>query len=478
MRRMRSGQRGGAFDVVILAASLSLSAREAEAEEDLITYWSFDSMDGATIADSIGGHDGILYGNGGIVADGVCGGALHLDDSGYVAIAPSADLSPVEENQLTIEVWVRIAYMKNPGYGYPQHYVIDLRDGTWGYGLNVDGRQIQFWIRQYGPCIDLSVLPSEPPLVPPGEWTHVVCVYDGLELRLYVNGAIAVSLPLDPGMCVLGQSISALDLGYGHCCGKESFIGEMDELKVYKRALTDEEILGHYESPCNHPPHADPGGPYVARATSWDGAWVQLHGEGWDPDGDAIIGYTWDLDPETDSEADEDTIPCNDPDVVGKDPLVFFRIGQTSIALTVFDEHEQPSYCENSETTVTISLIEVLIDIKPGSEPNSINIGSQGVVPVAFLGSNTFDASSIDPGTITLRGEDFDLGLVRLRGRKQVPMADFDDVDADGHLDLVVHLETENLSLEPADITCALGALTYDGFVVAGQDSVRIVPQE
>ena len=124
---------------------------------------------------------------------------------------------------------------------------------------------------------------------------------------------------------------------------------------------------------------------------------------------------------------------------------------------------------------MTVSFIEVQIDIKPGSDPNSINLGSHGVIPVAFLGDEDFDAATIDPTTVTLRGEEFS-GYVRLRGKKQVPQADLEDVNDDGYIDLVVHLETENLEIDPAAVECEIGALTYDGFVVSGSDSVNIVP--
>jgi len=39
----------------------------------------------------------------------------------------------------------------------------------------------------------------------------------------------------------------------------------------------------------------------------------------------------------------------------------------------------------------------VIIDIKPGTDPNDINRGSNGVVTLAILGSASFDASTIDP---------------------------------------------------------------------------------
>jgi hypothetical protein len=161
----------------------------------------------------------------------------------------------------------------------------------------------------------------------------------------------------------------------------------------------------------------------------------------------------------------------------GPTPEAFFPIGQTEIALVVTDDWGVSS--EPDMTTVTVSFIEVAIDIKPGSFPNAINMGSQGVIPVAFLTDSGFDASIIDPATVTLRGEDFADGMVKLRGKKDapVPMSSLEDVDGDGDLDLVVHLETEKLAEHELDAVCEIGALTYDGYVVSGSDMIQIVPQ-
>jgi hypothetical protein len=41
--------------------------------------------------------------------------------------------------------------------------------------------------------------------------------------------------------------------------------------------------------------------------------------------------------------------------------------------------------------------LDVTIDIKPGSYPNSINLGSAGVVPVAIFSNESFDATTINP---------------------------------------------------------------------------------
>ena len=51
-----------------------------------------------------------------------------------------------------------------------------------------------------------------------------------------------------------------------------------------------------------------------------------------------------------------------------------------------------------------IDKITILVDIKPGSFPNPLNIRSNGVLPVAILGESDFDVSDIDPSTLELEG--------------------------------------------------------------------------
>lgn len=116
------------------------------------------------------------------------------------------------------------------------------------------------------------------------------------------------------------------------------------------------------------------------------------------------------------------------------------------------------------------SAIQVSIDIKPGTFPNSINLGSGGTVPVAILSTSTFDATSVDPGTVTLAS-----APVQLKG-KGMPMASTEDVNADGLPDLVVHVSTEALQPSESDMSAVLAGQTLDGTPILGTDSVRVVP--
>jgi photosystem II stability/assembly factor-like uncharacterized protein len=124
-----------------------------------------------------------------------------------------------------------------------------------------------------------------------------------------------------------------------------------------------------------------------------------------------------------------------------------------------------------SRTTETTFLVKtVAIDIKPGTYPNTINLGSGGTVLVAILSSETFDATTVDPLTVTLAGAN-----VRLKG-KGTPMSSFEDINKDGRLDLLVHVETEALELTDTSTEAVLEGKTFSGRHIKGTDTVKVVP--
>jgi hypothetical protein len=114
-------------------------------------------------------------------------------------------------------------------------------------------------------------------------------------------------------------------------------------------------------------------------------------------------------------------------------------------------------------------VIEVAIDIKPGSFPNSINLGSNGTVPVAIFSDTAFDATTVDPSTITLAS-----APVKLKGNGTL-MSSFQDVNNDGIMDLVVHVSTRALQLTNIDTEAQVAGQTFDGTAMTGSDSVRVV---
>ena len=148
--------------------------------------------------------------------------------------------------------------------------------------------------------------------------------------------------------------------------------------------------------------------------------------------------------------------------------------------LTWIYEGNQYSLNIGTSSDITVEIvggsdtIAVDIDIKPGSYPNSINLGSKGVVPVAILSTSTFDANTVDPDTVELAGAD-----VAVRGKSNKLLAHEEDVNDDGLMDLVCQVETENLDPDQLQEGYAiLTGSTYDGQAIEGSDEITIVPAE
>jgi hypothetical protein len=115
---------------------------------------------------------------------------------------------------------------------------------------------------------------------------------------------------------------------------------------------------------------------------------------------------------------------------------------------------------------------EVSIDIKPGSDPNSINLSSAGVVPVAILSSDTFDATTeVDRDTVALAG-----ASVKMVGKSGKLLCHEEDVNEDGFVDLVCKVVTAQFMIEPGDSKAMLEAYTKGGTPIEGEDFIRIVP--
>ncbi|MFC7615068.1 SdrD B-like domain-containing protein [Actinokineospora soli] len=108
------------------------------------------------------------------------------------------------------------------------------------------------------------------------------------------------------------------------------------------------------------------------------------------------------------------------------------------------------------------------IDVKPRSYPSAVNIGKEGIVPVAILSTAELDAvAQIDRLSPTFGATGTEASLVRCATVGE-------DVNGDGLLDLVCHFDTARTALTCGSTTATLMARTLDGRRVEGQDDVKV----
>ena len=118
-----------------------------------------------------------------------------------------------------------------------------------------------------------------------GIWHHIATTYDGSMMKLYINGEKTSEI---------AQSGTIVDSAQDHLFiakrDGDRWKGAIDEVKIYNRALSAEEVRAHNEGgSTNQPPVADPNNPY----TDMEGVPILFKGNGsYDPDG-TIVSYLW-----------------------------------------------------------------------------------------------------------------------------------------------------------------------------------------
>ena len=135
-----------------------------------------------------------------------------------------------------------------------------------------------------------------------------------------------------------------------------------------------------------------------------------------------------------------------------------------------------------------IGAIDIAVDIKPGSDSNPLNVWSKGVIPVAILGTEDFDATTVNASTVVLTWPGITLPDRAGAGAEAegVPPLRWalEDVNRDGFMDIGL-----KYSMEAAGTVTltreASGPLTmmfmgnlkreFGGTRIAGEDTVRII---
>jgi len=165
-------------------------------------------------------------------------------------------------------------------------------------------------------------------------------------------------------------------------------------------------------------------------------------------------------------------LPQEDPVTVNYSTTIYgLGPGEHEICVTAYASDAGGAGSITDCKTITV-VQDAAIDIKPGSYPNSINLKKKkGVIPVAILGSSTFDVTTVDVTTLSFgpggASPAHDLT------HPDVYADHLQDVNGDGYIDLVSHYISSESGITSGDTSACLSGEYGGGLSFTGCDSVR-----
>ena len=212
----------------------------------LAGYWTFDDGVGKKAADaSGGGHEGELR-NGASWTPGKRGGALALDGAGDFVIVPHAPGLDLGSASFTISVWIKLSG-KSPG-----RIVTKLNTGQaagWSFDVNMglSARAKPGYLRiRVTDTNDVTVDHSVDAGLRTGEWTHVAVIADrkAATLRFFARGKQVGSSKKIGSLTGRIENRGDISLGVVPSLMHHYFAGALDDLRIYRRALSAGDIAG------------------------------------------------------------------------------------------------------------------------------------------------------------------------------------------------------------------------------------------
>ncbi len=281
-----------AIVIVFLGLGLATTA-QAQSDAGLVAEWHFDEGSGNILKDSSGnGNDGTIYGA--TWTTGISGKALSFDGvDDYVDLGNALNFGT---SDFSVEAWIKVEGDSIKSY----QTIISDDYGPWTlYSFEVresDGHP--FIVLRDN---EKDGLVSEGSVsLRDNKLHHIVAVRDGTRAYLYVDGSFVDSDE--------NENLGAIDSGHNDWIGYKpdnngAFNGIIDEIRIYNRALSAEEIKAHYDALTGSAPAAPPMQKPTVSTVSDEGLLAEWHfdegsatvlrdSSGYGNDG-TIHGATW-----------------------------------------------------------------------------------------------------------------------------------------------------------------------------------------
>lgn len=231
-----------AFVLYVLCLDLALAVENQPAREaNVVAHWRFNDETATSVAD-LSGNDFVgIVKNQARFEKGVRGRALAFDPENKSCVVIGRELGDLG-GQLSVEIIFKATIPQDNAH------LLNATYGKDGFRVLIDRKHYLVW-QVPDPSVSRvfsnACLSSAPIL--DEQWYHMFGTYDGMFLRIYLNGketgSLVVASTYDIGTTrklVLGSFDEKGEIG--------AFQGLLDEVKIYKRCLQPAEIEAKWKS--------------------------------------------------------------------------------------------------------------------------------------------------------------------------------------------------------------------------------------
>ena len=201
----------------------------------LVAGWNFNEALGTTSADASGNGNTATLVNGVVRAAGRYGNGLTFNGvDGYLTIPNSASLN-ISGTGLTLSMWINPALSGGDSVVLGKFWNATMTSPYYQYGLELAGGTVPvFYVGTAGGPLSASMGSA----LTPNQWSYLAVVFDGAQVQFYLNGLLVTTVPLSATITARGNPFQ---LGADNV-PSQFFKGSLDEVRIYNRALTTQEI--------------------------------------------------------------------------------------------------------------------------------------------------------------------------------------------------------------------------------------------
>jgi len=218
---------------------------EPDINSGLVALWKFDEGTGTIAYDSAGDNDGNLI-NGPVWTTGQIGGGLRFDGvNDYVEVPYDDSIGP---GYITLSAWVRPDIKSRVMVLIGKSKYSDSSSEQYDLVINTGGTPYSSIKRNSSCAIGQGWYPvNSLHNITVGQWHLITSTWDGSVFKIYVDGELDNSNTSVPPGFIDYCPGGTLRFGIWWSQGQLPFQGVMDDVRIYNRALTAEEVWQLYQ---------------------------------------------------------------------------------------------------------------------------------------------------------------------------------------------------------------------------------------